>query len=247
MHMLQVSHLVAESWEEIPRNTFRKSWHKILPSSELLKTQVVAMANVYSGNDSEIASALLPLFEKANTNDFFITLKDDTKATRSTFNCSKYNHAYSIHGIRFRPRITEDVKLQSSQSNEEHLSQFKEVFQQIGFEVNDEKVYKWLTCDMDDQWDQKLTDSEICELVSESDSKDDDCDSHESANKAVNVISHSEAAYMFEQCLVWLEHQEEKTLFNTAILEQLHTLAAEKRMNSFKQTHITSYFKRPRQ
>ena len=235
--MLQVSHLVAESWEEIPQSTFRKSWQKILPTSELCKTQLVAMANAYY---SEIASALLPLFEEANTNDFLITLKDDTKATESTYNSSKYSHAYTRHGIRFRSRITQDVKMQSNESNEEHISQFKEVFQQIAYEVNDEEVYEWLTCDTDDQGVQKLTDSEICQLVS--DSKDDDCDSDESADEAVKVISHSEAAYMFEQCLVWLEYQEEKTLFNTTILKQLHALAAEKRMNSFKQTHITSYF-----
>ena len=30
IHMLQVSHLVAEAWEEIPQSTFRKSWQKIL-------------------------------------------------------------------------------------------------------------------------------------------------------------------------------------------------------------------------
>ena len=46
---------------------------------------------------------------------------------------------------------------------------------------------------------------------------------------------------MFEQCLVWLEHQKEKNKFNTAILKQLHALAAEKRMNSFKQTRIRLY------
>ena len=70
-------------------------------------------------------------------------------------------------------------------------------------------------------------------------------DDNESADEAVTVISNSEAAFMFEQCLVSLEHQKEKTLLNTAILKQLHALAAEKRINSFKQTHITSYFKKP--
>ena len=95
-----------------------------------------------------------------------------------------------------------------SQSNEEHISQFKEVFQQVGYEVNDEEVHEWLTCDMDDQGVQMLTDSEICQLISEG--KDDDSDDDESADEAVTVISNSEAAFMFEQCLVWLEHQKEK-------------------------------------
>ena len=48
IHMLQVSPLVAEAWEEIPQSTFRKSWQKILPTSGLSKTQIVAMANAYS-------------------------------------------------------------------------------------------------------------------------------------------------------------------------------------------------------
>ena len=240
IHMLQVSHLVAEAWEEIPQSTFRKSWQKILPTSGLSQTQIVAMASAYSGNDLEVANTLLPLFQEANANDFLLTLKEVNEATRSTYSCSTYSHAYR-YGIRFRPRIVQDVKLQStlSQSNEENISQFKGVFQQVGYEIDDEEVYEWLTCDVDDQGVQMLTDSEICQLVS--DSKDDDSDNNESADEAVTVISNSEAAFMFEQCLVWLD-QKEKTLFNTAILKQLHALAAEKRMNSFKQTHITSYF-----
>ena len=48
----------------------------------------------------------------------------------------------------------------------------RKVFQQVGYEVNDEEVHEWLTCDIDDQGVQMLTDSEICQLISES--KDDD-------------------------------------------------------------------------
>ena len=47
-----------------------------------------------------------------------------------------------------------------------------------------------------------LTDFENSQLVS--DSKDDDSDDDESADEAVTVISNSEAAFVFEQCLVWL-------------------------------------------
>ena len=89
IHMLQVSHLVSEAWEEIPQSTFRKSWQKILPTSGLAKTQMVAMANSYSGNDSEVANTLHFPFQEANAYDFLHTLKEVNEATRST-----YSHAY---------------------------------------------------------------------------------------------------------------------------------------------------------
>ena len=59
-----------------------------LPTSGLSKTQIVAMANAYSGNDSEVANTLLPHFQEANANDFLLTLKEVNEATRST-----YSHA----------------------------------------------------------------------------------------------------------------------------------------------------------
>ena len=76
----------------------------------------VAMANAYSGNDSEVANTLL-FFQEANANDFLHTLKEVNEATRSTYSCSTYSHAFR-YGIRFRPQIVEDVKLQSTQSKQ---------------------------------------------------------------------------------------------------------------------------------
>ena len=52
----------------------------------------VAMANAYSGNDSEVANTLL-FFQEANANDFLHTLKEVNEATRSTYSCSTYSHA----------------------------------------------------------------------------------------------------------------------------------------------------------
>ena len=81
-----------------------------------------------------------------------------------------------------------------------------------------------------------LTDSQICDFVSE------DPDVGESEDEPQSpVFSHSEATFMFQQCLTWLERQPEANAYNTC-LWQFYSLAAEKRISSLKQSQITTFF-----
>ena len=88
------------------------------------------------------------------------------------------------------------------------------------------------------------TDSEICDLVmnTNNDDSDDEVEEEREEKDDACPVSNSQAAYCFEQCLTWLEHQSEATAYNTTVLRELQYLASKKRVKSLKQTKVTSYF-----
>ena len=55
-------------------------------------------------------------------------------------------------------------------------------------------------------------------------------------------ITHGAAANIFDECLQWLEHQPEASLYNVTILRELRSLAITKRLQSMKQSTLTDYF-----
>ena len=48
---------------------------------------------------------------------------------------------------------------------------------------------------------------------------------------------------MFDQCLLWLQQQEEASLYDVGAIRELRDFAARKRINSFKQKKLSDYFK----
>ncbi len=66
-------------------------------------------------------------------------------------------------------------------------------------------------------------------------SESEDEDQSEEMEEIKCSVSNSNAASLFEQCLTWLEHQEEANAYNTTFLRQLHSLEA---MKSLKQKSI---------
>ena len=157
-------------------------------------------------------------------------------------------------GIRCRSQENEKEENEVFASSKEGCSSdkdgvlsFKTLFQELGLMVECDEITTWLASDVNDPGVQMLTDTEICDLVSKScdgsepqiDSDEEQCDSEEPSRCPV---SHSEAAHMFEQCLRWLECQPEASVYNTSVLRQLHTLSASKRMNSMKQSKLSTYF-----
>ena len=118
------------------------------------------------------------------------------------------------------------------------------MFQEIGFTLNQQELADWLYNDANDPGVQIYTDGEICDLVTNAEGEDDtdDEDGEESPKKEVCPVSNSEAAHCFEQCWIWLEHQPEATFYSTTLLRELQSLASNKRVESLKQTNVTSYF-----
>ena len=90
------------------------------------------------------------------------------------------------------------------------------------------------------------SDAEICDIVSRSDEihpeEEKEAEEEEDDDEEPCLISNSEAAYMFERCLLCLEHQPEATVYNSMTLRDLKTMASKKQMKSLKQTSITKYF-----
>ena len=67
------------------------------------------------------------------------------------------------------------------------------------------------------------------------------CKRHGIRNLALQgekLSADSEAAHMFEKCLIWLEHQPEANLYNTCMLKELHSMAVRKRIKLLKQKTI---------
>lgn len=47
---------------------------------------------------------------------------------------------------------------------------------------------------------------------------------------------------MFDECLQWLQEQEEASMYNICILQELRELAARKRLNALKQRKVSDFF-----
>ncbi len=147
-----------------------------------------------------------------------------------------YSYGYS-QGIRFRPQL---VPITSTKTIEKLPSEqeFQGVLKEIGYQLSETEIKTWLDSDLNDPGIQILTDSQICDSVlddPQSNSEDED----EQPTDSQTVISHSEAAFMFGQCLT---HQPEVSTYNTTCLRQLQTLAAEKRLSKIEQSEITTFF-----
>ena len=56
-------------------------------------------------------------------------------------------------------------------------------------------------------------------------------------------ICHGTAVKLFDQCLLWLQQQEEVSLYDVDSIRELWDFAARKRINSFKQKKLSDYFK----
>lgn len=119
---------------------------------------------------------------------------------------------------------------------------FRSLFKAVGVEIELDKIMEWLNSDANDKGVQIYTDSEICELVSHSEDSIEYTDD-ESSDEEIPVISDGDAARFFGLCLMWLESQPEATVYNTSVVRELQSLAARKRIDSLKQSKITSYFK----
>ena len=235
--MKTVVNLVAEAWKEIEPSTLRKSWQKILP---------IHVPSFKSRPDHPYASGpLSELFKQ--TSDY----EKDTECLSlpAAHASSKYNggHAY-WRGLRIRlshhdTDIESPAAIQPDESV--NLDEFQNMFKELGFEIDNEKIDDWLESDCSNSGIQIYTDDEICDMVSK-DEVEEPVDSEEEEEvqeeESRCPVSNSDAAHYFEQCMLWLEHQPEASVYNTSVLRQLQSLVANKRIDSLKQSKINNFF-----
>ena len=141
-------------------------------------------------------------------------------------------------GIRFRIQSQETEEMATIQDDLSEAAEFRSLFRELGLNVEPKELCEWLSTDCNDTGCEVLTDAEICDLVS---APDIDSEVDHDQEEQPCPISHSKAAEMFEQCLTWIEHQPEASVYNTSLLRELHSLASQKRVNSMKQTSIPDF------
>ena len=149
-----------------------------------------------------------------------------------------------------QPNRQEDV--QSSLETLEHeddsvhdTEQFIHEFHALGYSTDENEIHSWSNSDANDPGFQLMNDEEICKHVSTDTVEQDVSIESEGPDLEENIcpVSNSEAAHMFEQCLIWLGHQSEAILYNTCTMKELHSMAVRKRMMSLKQTRNATYTK----
>ena len=226
VNMKVVVDLVAESWDEIDQTTIRKSWRKIIPMTP-------------SSNGAVSMPDLTELFRMAS--DY-----EKTPPSLPPFKSGESNGYCFWRGLRVRVHHTDDNGSGGAGeevSEELGIECFQSMYEELGFDVDTNDIIEWLDSDRNDSGVQTFTDAEICEIVSQSEEVEEvqEDDSEDEEDTVQCPVSNSDAARMFEQCLSWLEHQPEASVYNTSVLRQLHTLAANKRLNSVKQTKLSKY------
>ena len=226
INMSKVIQFVSESWDEVSATTLRKLWNKILPiatkSSNTGRTLASAIA--WKGMDKGA-------FESFSQVEY--DPEDDEEELARPVPIEKPSNA-SFYSQGIRVRFTNPAP---------QAFEFQSMFQELGYVLTPQEVAKWLDSDANDPGIQLYTDSEICDLVMNTNSDESDDEDEESEEKEdACPVSNSKAAYCFEQCLTWLEHQPEATAYNTTVLRELQSLASNKRVESVKQTKVTSYF-----
>lgn len=128
-------------------------------------------------------------------------------------------------------------------SSEMKVDEFRSAFQQLGFDLSEADTIGWLNYDEQDRGYAHLTDEEIItSVVQDTTSKELDCNESDEEVEAATRVSHAEAEKMFDQCIKWLQEQEEASHYNVRVLQELSELAARKRLNTLKQRKVSDYF-----
>ena len=88
-----------------------------------------------------------------------------------------------------------------------------------------------------------LSDDEIVSSVIDAfEGTDEEEESDNEQDQEIPRINHSTAVKSFDQCLLWMQQQEEASLYNLDVLRELRDFAARKRMNSIQQRTLGDYF-----
>lgn len=128
--------------------------------------------------------------------------------------------------------------------NSEAAMEFQTLFEQLGQTVNEDEVSEWISSDLNDQGYIHLSEDEIiASIVHQEEQHEEESDDEDSQQEQGAKISHSTAVKMFDQCLLWLQQQEEASLYDVGAIRELRDFAARKRINSFKQKKLSDYFK----
>lgn len=246
VNMKTIVELVAASWAEIQPITLRRSWQKIIPIPK-------SSSKMPTSTPPSSSSAQVDILPEVLTDALHESCDEASEVTAPDSHQLKGYFVWRGIRVRFRGQESGSVEEEvASSSNEDsnfdelEVTAFRNLFNELGFDVDTDEIAEWLVSDANDSGAQTLTDSEICEFVSKSTRSPEpqmDCEEEDDDSELPKCpVSHSAAARMFEQCLMWLEHQQEASPYNTSVLRELHALSASKRVNSMQQAKLSDYF-----
>ena len=122
---------------------------------------------------------------------------------------------------------------------------FHSIFGMLGNDLPEGEILEWLEADQNDRGYTHMTDQEIIAEVTQEEEQDQenegDEDKEDEVSQTVPSISNGEAMRMFDDCLQWLQQQDEANVYSMRVLRELRELAAKKRMNSLKQRSLREY------
>ena len=244
INMKNVVEILAESWDEIQALTLRKSWRKILPIVPQ-PNPLTSSGETPSSNSAEHVEQPIDIDPLSKVFELACDFGEETEKLPSLQSSSEPHRGYAYwRGVRFR--LAHDGKSSPSATEPDSAAEFQSLFEELGFELNDEEISEWLDSDSSNTGVQIYSDAEICDMVTAKTSAEENAESEEEEGVDLEKkcpVSHSEAAHYFEQCMTWLEHQPEATVYNTSTIRELQTLAANKRIGSLKQRRVSKYFK----
>ena len=101
---------------------------------------------------------------------------------------------------------------------------FHSIFGMLGHDLPDSEIMEWLEADKNDRGYTHMTDDEIVAEVTQEGEQDQE----DEVSQTVPSISNGDAMRMFDDCLQWLQQQDEANVYSMRVLRELRELAAKK-------------------
>lgn len=121
-----------------------------------------------------------------------------------------------------------------------NVDEVRRTFHRLGVDLNETETTEWLESDKHDQGCEHLTDEDIVASVLQH--NEQPLNEEQPAEEVAERVSHAEAEYMFDRCILWIQDQEEASMYSIRTLQELSDLAARKKANMLKQKKVSDYF-----
>ena len=108
----------------------------------------------------------------------------------------------------------------------------------LGQDLNEIEINDWLRADEHDMDYSHLNDDGIVALAMGETDQQGEMNGDEADQHMTSRVPHGVAVRMFDECLKWLEEQEEASVYNIFILHNLRKLASRKKLSELSQTRI---------
>ena len=125
------------------------------------------------------------------------------------------------------------------------VGEFHSMFHTIGHDLSEEEIRVWLASDRSDPGYTHFSDEDIVSNIIKESTHVQREESEESEDEdsleSTPTISHLAAVKSFDESLQWLQAQQEATMYNISVLQELRDLARRKHSNALKQRKLSDF------